>query len=154
GGAILGDADPPVHEGLPARPLSPYGASKLACEGYCSAYFGAYGLPTVSLRFSNVFGPFSYDKGSVVAAFFKRILANEPLVIYGDGRQTRDFVFVEDLCRAILAATERPCAGEVFHVASGLETEIGALATQMLQVADRRVPIEHRPARTGEVRRN
>src|SRR5262249_11695048 len=73
---------------------------------------------------------------------------------YGDGRQTRDFVFVEDLCRAILAAAERPCAGEVFHVASGLETEIGALATQMLQVADCRVPIEHRQARAGEVRRN
>src|SRR5207244_673823 len=59
GGAVLGDAVPPVHEGMPARPLSPYGASKLACEGYCSAYYGSYAVPTVALRFSNVYGPYS-----------------------------------------------------------------------------------------------
>src|SRR5205823_2275190 len=104
GGAVLGDAVPPVHEGMPARPLSPYGASKLACEGYCSAYYGSYAIPTVALRFSNVYGPYSYLKGSVVPVFFKRILAGEPLVIHGDGAQTRDFLYVDDLCRAIVAA--------------------------------------------------
>jgi UDP-glucose 4-epimerase len=154
GGAILGDAPPPVHEEMPARPLSPYGASKLACEGYCSAYHGAYGLPTVALRFSNVYGPWSYQKGSVVAAFFKRIQAREPLVIYGDGRQTRDFLYVGDLCSAILAAAERDCVGRVYHIAAGVETEIGTLAELMLAVTGVRVPIERRPVRAGEVRRN
>lgn len=154
GGAILGDAEPPVHEGMPARPLSPYGASKLACEGYCSAYFGSYGLPTVALRFSNVYGPYSYQKGSVVAAFFKRIMAGQPLVIYGDGRQTRDFLYVEDLCRGVLAATERECAGETFHIAAGRETEIGSVAELILRITGAKVPIQREPARAGEVRRN
>ena len=154
GGAILGDAIPPVHEGMPARPLSPYGASKLACEGYCSAYFGSYGIPTVVLRFSNVYGPWSYGKGSVVAAFFKRILAREPLLIFGDGRQTRDFLYVEDLCGAVLAAATRDCAGEVFHIAAGRETEIGALAALMIRITGFDVPIRHEPSRAGEVRRN
>jgi len=154
GGAILGDAVPPVHEDMPARPLAPYGASKLAGEGYCSAYFGSYGLPTVALRFSNVYGPWSYQKGSVVAAFFRRILAGEPLVIYGDGGQTRDFLFVGDLCEAIVVATRRDVGGRVFHIAAGVETPIGELAERMLRVTGAGVAVEHRPARAGEVRRN
>lgn len=154
GGAILGDVEPPVHEGMPARPLAPYGASKLACEGYCSAYFGSYGIPTVALRFSNVYGPWSYQKGSVVAAFFKRILAGQPLVIYGDGQATRDFLYVGDLCGAILAATERDCGGEVFHIAAGRETAVGTLADLMLRVTASPVVVQHEPARRGEVQRN
>ena len=154
GGAILGEAEPPVHEDMPPRPLSPYGASKLACEGYCSAYLGSYGLETVALRFSNVYGPYSYQKGSVVAAFFKRILAGEPLVVYGDGRQTRDFLYVADLCDAVEAAAERDCAGQVFHIASGVETEIVAIAEMMLAVTGARAAIRREPALAGEVRRN
>lgn len=154
GGAILGDATPPVHEDMPARPLAPYGASKLAGEGYCSAYFGSYGVPTVALRFSNVYGPWSYQKASVVAAFFKQLRAGAPLVIYGDGRQTRDFLYVEDLCDGVVKAVERDCGGQVFHIAAGVETAIGDLAERMLAVSGVRVPIEYRPARTGEVARN
>ena len=75
GGAILGEATPPVNEEMVPRPLSPYGAAKLAVEGYCSAFAASYGLKPVSLRFSNVYGPRSFHKGSVVAAFMKRILA-------------------------------------------------------------------------------
>jgi UDP-glucose 4-epimerase len=154
GGAILGDAEPPVHEDMPARPLSPYGASKLACEGYASAYFGSYRLPTVALRFSNVYGPHSDKKGSVVAAFFRRLQARDPLVVYGDGRQTRDFLYVGDLCRAVVAAAERECGGMVFHIASGEETAIGDLAERMRALTRIDVPIEWKPARAGEVRRN
>ena len=153
GGAILGDAPPPVHEDMPARPLSPYGASKLACEGYCSAYAGSYGLSTVALRFSNVYGPYSCQKGSVVAAFLKRIQAGKPLVIYGDGSQTRDFLYVGDLCQAILAAAPREARG-VFHIAAGLETEIGRLAELVLRLTGTQLPVEHLPARAGEVHRN
>jgi UDP-glucose 4-epimerase len=154
GGAILGDATPPVHEDMPARPLSPYGASKLACEGYCAAYFGAYGVPTVALRFSNVYGPGSYRKGSVVAAFLRAVEAGAPLVVYGDGRQTRDFLYVDDLCQAVVAAADRDCSGQVFHVASGAETAIGDLADTIRRVTGADTSIEHRPARVGEVRRN
>jgi UDP-glucose 4-epimerase len=154
GGAILGDVMPPVHEGMPARPLAPYGAGKLASEGYCSAYFGSYGIPTVALRFSNVYGPWSYQKGSVVAAFFKRILAGQPLVIYGDGEATRDFLWVGDLCAAIVAATERECGGDVFHIAAGRETSVGTLAELMLRVTGAAVEVRHEPARRGEVQRN
>jgi UDP-glucose 4-epimerase len=139
---------------MPARPLAPYGASKLAGEGYCSAYFGSYGVPTVALRFSNVYGPWSYQKASVVAAFFKCLRAGEPLVVYGDGRQTRDFLYVEDLCAGVVAAVERESSGQVFQIAAGVETEIGDLAERMLAVTGLRVPIEHRPARAGEVVRN
>lgn len=154
GGAILGDAEPPVHEDMPARPLSPYGASKLACEGYCSAYFGAYGVPTVALRFSNVYGPGSERKGSVVAAFLRAVAAGQPLVVYGDGRQTRDFLYVDDLCNAVVAAADRPCDGQVFHIASGRETSIADLADAIRGVCGHDVTIDRRPARTGEVRRN
>ncbi|MFW6163840.1 MAG: NAD-dependent epimerase/dehydratase family protein, partial [Planctomycetota bacterium] len=101
GGAIIGDCEPPVHEDMVPRPVSPYGASKLAAEGYCSAFAGSYNMNTVALRFANVYGPYSYHKGSVIAKFFKNILHDEPLTVYGDGTQTRDFVYTGDLCQAI-----------------------------------------------------
>jgi UDP-glucose 4-epimerase len=148
--ATLGEITPPAHEGLVPRPTSPYGASKLAGEAYCSAFAGSYGLSTVVLRFSNVYGPFSYHKGSVIAAFCKRALAGDALVIYGDGTQTRDLVFVEDLCRGIAAAMTDGGKGVVAHLASGTETTVLDVARQ---VADRLggVTVEHRLARIGDV---
>ena len=106
-GAPLGSVEPPGHEKLAPRPLSPYGASKLAGEGLCSAFAGSYGLAANALRFTNVYGPFSYHKGSVVAAFMKRIMDGDPLIVYGDGSQTRDFLFVDDLCRAVIEVLDR-----------------------------------------------
>ncbi len=110
-GAPLGSVDPPGHEGLAPRPLSPYGASKLAGEGLCSAFAGSYGLAANALRFTNVYGPYSYHKGSVVAAFMKRIMDGEPLVVYGDGSQTRDFLYVDDLCRGGHRGARTPTGG-------------------------------------------
>jgi UDP-glucose 4-epimerase len=151
--APLGELTTPAHEGLVPRPTSPYGASKLAGEAYCSAFAGSYGLPTVVLRFSNVYGPYSYHKGSVVAAFCKQALAGEPLIVYGDGAQTRDFVFVEDLCDGIAAAVADAGHGGVAHLASGTETTVLEVARK---VADRLggAPIEHRPERAGDVVRS
>ena len=97
GGAIVGEAAPPVHEDLVANPLSPYGSSKLAMEGYVSSYAASFGIKATSLRFSNVYGPRSRRKGSVVAAFFRKILAHQSITVNGDGSQTRDFVFIDDL---------------------------------------------------------
>jgi UDP-glucose 4-epimerase len=155
GGAILGEQEPPVHEGMVPRPISPYGASKLAGEAYCSAYTGAYGMKTAALRFSNVYGPFSYHKGSVVAQFFRNLLRGEPIVIYGDGEQTRDFLFVADLVEAILLADKVEPAGEVFQIASGRETSIRSLLDAMkAMLPERKFDVRFEPARPGEILRN
>jgi UDP-glucose 4-epimerase len=103
-GSIVGDVEPPVHEDMAPHPISAYGAGKLAGEGYCSAFWGAYGLKTISLRFSNVYGPISYHKGSVIAKFFRQVQVGQPLTVFGDGEQTRDFLLVEDLCQAVVKA--------------------------------------------------
>jgi UDP-glucose 4-epimerase len=157
GGAIVGEVEPPVHEDLPPRPLSPYGAGKLAGEGYCSAFWGSYGLKTVPLRFSNIYGPFSYHKGSVIAEFFRRIQEGRELTIFGDGEQTRDFLYVEDLCRAIgRALTADLPFGRPLQLGTGRETSVNAAVEMMRQVlGDRRFPpVRHALARPGEVRRN
>ena len=90
-GAPVGEVEPPIHEELAPHPVSPYGASKLAGEAYCSAYKRSFGLNSVILRFGNVFGPRSKNKSSVVAKFIQQSLKGEALEIYGDGTQTRDF---------------------------------------------------------------
>jgi UDP-glucose 4-epimerase len=153
-GAPLGSVSPPGHEGLAPRPLSPYGASKLAGEGYCSAFAGAYGLATTSLRFTNVYGPYSYHKGSVVALFMKRIMEGQPLVVYGDGRQTRDFLYVDDLCGAVLAVLERRPVGELFQLGTGTETSVNDLVEHLMTLfPDRDIEVRHEPARAGEIAR-
>jgi UDP-glucose 4-epimerase len=155
GGAILGEQEPPVHEGMVPRPVSPYGAGKLAGEAYCSAFHGSYGLNTVALRFSNVYGPFSYHKGSVVAQFFRNLMQKEPLIIYGDGKQTRDFLYVADLVDAIFLADKASTPGEVFQIASGRETSLKALLDTMKKVLpDVAFDIRYEPARAGEISRN
>lgn len=157
GGAIVGEAEPPVHEDLPPRPLSPYGAGKLAAEGYCSAFWGSYGLKTVALRFSNIYGPYSYHKGSVIAKFFRQILAGEELTVFGDGEQTRDFLYVEDLCKALLAAIHQELPyGRPLQLGSGRETSINTLVDLIRQTvgSHRWPPVRYAPSRPGEVRRN
>uniref|UniRef100_A0A7V4G8K7 NAD-dependent epimerase/dehydratase family protein n=1 Tax=Desulfobacca acetoxidans TaxID=60893 RepID=A0A7V4G8K7_9BACT len=157
GGAIVGGVTPPVHEGLPPRPLSPYGAAKLAGEGYCSAFWGSYGLKTVILRFSNIYGPWSRHKGSVIATFCRRILRGEPLTIYGDGTQTRDFLFVGDLCRALGAAVQAEVPfGEPIQLGSGRETSLRTLLHTLEEVVGKGClpPVVFAPPRPGEVFRN
>ena len=155
GGAIFGEQMPPVHEGMVPKPKSPYGASKLAGEGYCSAFYGSYGLNTVALRFSNVYGTYSYHKGSVVAQFFRNLMNGLPLVVYGDGQQTRDFLCVDDLVSAILLAERADTAGEVFQIASGRETSIVSLIDLMRGVVgEQRLQVRYETARAGEILRN
>ncbi len=99
GGALIGDATPPVTEHSLPKPISPYGASKLAGEGYAHAFAAAYGLRTVALRFGNVYGPWSARKPAAMTLFFRAIQAGEPIVICGDGSASRDFTHVEDIAR-------------------------------------------------------
>lgn len=153
GGAIIGEAEPPVHEGMVPRPMAPYGASKLAAEGYGHAFSGAYGLNVMSLRFSNVYGPLSLHKGSVVAHFLRKILKGEPLTVYGDGSQTRDYVFVEDLCDGICRALEAPTAG-VFQLGTGRPTSINDLISIIRDTVDdpARIEVHYEDWREGEIR--
>ena len=155
GGAIIGDAEPPVHEEMVPRPLAPYGASKLACEAYCSAFAGAYGMDTIALRFANVYGPYSYNKGSVVATYLRNLLLGRELLLFGDGTQTRDFVHVRDICAAITSALAADFHGfEAFHLGSGVETSMLELIRLMAGATGRELSPIGQPARAGEVYRN
>lgn len=127
--APLGEQEPPLNErGIP-QPLSPYGASKSAGEGYCSAYANSFNLNTVALRFSNVYGPNSYQKGSVMAKFIRQMLNNNRVTIYGDGNQTRDFIHARDISQAIYLALTKNLTKkyELFQIATGKETTINNL---------------------------
>ena len=151
GGAILGDVHPPVHEKMAPQPTSPYGASKLMLEGYLSAYSAAFGLSGCALRFSNIYGPRSFHKGSVVAHFFKQVLAEEPLVVYGDGSQTRDYLYVGDLVEAIGAAVDSDVQG-AYQLGSGRPTTLNELIDVMRDVTGRDLEVDYRDFRAGEVR--
>jgi UDP-glucose 4-epimerase len=156
GGALIGEATPPVDERSLPKPISPYGASKLAGEGYAHAFARAYGLGTVALRFANAYGPWSAHKRGAVTLFFRAIHAGEPIVIYGDGSASRDYTHVEDISRAIeLALSPEVPGGTVLHAASGVETTVRQL-TDLCRAAagvpDH--PVEYRQARAGEVGRN
>jgi UDP-glucose 4-epimerase len=154
GGALMGKAQPPVDESTLPWPVSPYGASKLCCEAYLHGFAGAYGLRATTLRFPNVYGPFSTHKTSVVTTFVKNALNGRPLVIYGDGSASRDFLFVGDLTGAICSALEVELEDEVVQLASEEETTVGELAELVRRVTGQvDLPIEHRPARRGEVER-
>ena len=154
GGALIGDAPPPVDETSVPRPISPYGASKLAGEGYCHAFRGSYGLNTMALRFANVYGPHSDRKKGALTAFITRALRGEPLQIYGDGEATRDFIYVDDLCAGILAAHERRDVAGVLHLASERETTIAQLARLVLDATGSDATVENLGRRRGEVERN
>jgi len=158
-GAPLGVQTPPLHEEMAPHPASPYGASKLAGEGYCSAYFHSFGIDTVTLRFGNVYGEGSTHKASVVAKFIKRALAGEVLEIYGDGSQTRDFIHISDLVRAIRAAATAPgIGGECFQIATAAETTVGelteTLVAAMVDAGMARPRVVNGATRTGDVARN
>lgn len=158
-GAPLGDVEPPIHERVLPRPISPYGASKLAGEGYCSVYSSCFGVEAVVLRFGNVYGPLSSRKSSVVARFIKQALAGETLEIYGDGSATRDYIFITDLTRAIVnAATVDGVGGEIFQIAMSCETTVDELATKLQGVLAEHgvddVELVHGEARAGDMLRN
>jgi len=158
-GAPAGEVDPPIHEELPPHPVSPYGASKLAGEGYCSAYHKSFGVDTVVLRFGNVYGPGSTHKASVVAKFIKKALRGEPLEIYGDGTQTRDFIYIEDLIDAVVLAATRPdIGGETSQIATSRETTVNeitdAIVRALAEHGIARPEIRMAAPRTGDVKRN
>jgi UDP-glucose 4-epimerase len=158
-GAPAGEVEPPIHEELPPHPVSPYGASKLAGEGYCSAYNKTFDIETVMLRFGNVYGPGSLHKSSVVAKFIRQALDKETLEIYGDGTQTRDFIYIDDLINALtLAATTVNIGGEAFQIASNQETTVGEITEKLVEILNQngvhQVHVINGETRLGDVKRN
>lgn len=158
--APVGEQEPPIHEEMPAHPMSPYGASKLAGEGYCSAYWHSFGIETIALRFGNIFGPGSARKGSVVALFIRRALDGQDLVIYGTGKQTRDFIYVGDLCDALIAAGTKKnlSGGEIIQIATGKERTVGEVAEALSDLLESKTgnapTIIYEAQRAGEMLRN
>jgi UDP-glucose 4-epimerase len=153
--AIYGDKKASCRETDTPAPGSPYAASKLASEYYCKVYASLYGIPTVVLRYFNVYGPGQSDRyAGVITRFVREALRGKPPVIFGDGRQTRDFVFIKDVIRSTIASmTQRVPGGTVLNIATGRATSILSLARQVLQFFDSKnlQPI-HAPSRAGEVR--
>lgn len=156
GGALIGDAVPPVNEQSLPKPISPYGAGKLCAEAYCHAFSKSYGINTVCTRFANVYGPYSDHKSGVINQFFKKISQDQPLVIYGDGSSTRDYIHVADLCNGITRALLfEDVKTDVIHLASGRETSLRQLADLMIRISGKNDhPVEFREKRIGEVDRN
>ncbi|MEO0831046.1 MAG: NAD-dependent epimerase/dehydratase family protein [Pseudomonadota bacterium] len=154
GGAIIGEWPDAIHEEVNPKPLSPYGASKLAVEGLLSAYRGSFGLSSASMRFANVYGPNSRRKGSVIAAFCKRYLNDGTVQINGDGKQTRDYIYVADIAEAIARVIEKDAQG-VFQLGTGRGTSINEVVEMFNAVAADAPPkVVAAPALKGEVRHN
>jgi UDP-glucose 4-epimerase len=153
GGAIYGECDGPAAEDAPLLPLAPYGASKLAAEEYLETYNRLYETSHVALRYANVYGPRQdpHGEAGVVAIFLGRLARGEPLRIFGDGRQTRDYAYVGDVAAATLAA---PGHTGVFNVGTGTETSVLDLAKACQRAAGISVEIEHALARAGELQRS
>ena len=163
GGAIYADGLPlPIAESGVKLPLSPYGVSKLSAEYHLAAFARLYQIDTVALRYSNVYGPRQDTAGEagVVAIFIRRALAGEPLVVYGDGDQTRDLVYVGDVAAANVLATECPLPAlsdvdaRAYNIATGVETSVNQLADLVGEAVGRAAARHHAPERLGEVRRN
>jgi UDP-glucose 4-epimerase len=146
----------PKHEELPTRPLSPYGASKLACEAYVLAYGAGFGLPALALRFFNVYGPLQsagHAYAAVVPAFIDAALRGEPLRVHGDGRQTRDFTYVGTVARVLAdAVVGGTTCGIPVNLAFGTRMSILELAHELAGAVDVPIEIRHEPARAGDVR--
>ncbi len=154
GGAIYGECTAPVAEDSALQPLSPYGTSKLAAEEYLRTYNRLYDTGHVALRYGNVYGPRQdpHGEAGVVAIFFNRLKAGEPPRIFGDGSQTRDYVYVGDVVAATLAAADK--RGGVFNVGTGRETSVVELFEACRAVSGVELEPEYAPARLGELERS
>jgi len=163
GGVVYGESDDLPHpETARKLPVSPYGVSKLASEYYLAQYAILHGIEVRSLRYANVYGPRQSPHGEagVVAIFGKRVMQNAPLTVFGDGDQSRDYVFVHDVARANLCASTDPWRSPsalddvAFNVGTGIETSVNALVRTLFEATGRSVEVETQPARSGELLRS
>jgi UDP-glucose 4-epimerase len=155
--AVYGDAATvPITEAAERRPLSAYGADKLGCELHARVASHVHRIPTVGLRFFNVYGPRQDPRSpysGVISIFCERLRGGAPIDIFGDGGQTRDFVYVADVVAALLAAMRlAPADARVFNVCTGIATSVLDLAQIIAELAGTRLDARHRPPRAGEIR--
>jgi UDP-glucose 4-epimerase len=156
GGAIYGEQEQfPCDEEHPRRPVSPYGVAKLATEAYLFFYKVQHGIDYVALRYANVYGPRQdpHGEAGVVAIFCGRMLEGKPSTIFGDGEQTRDYIFVGDVARANVAALGAK-ASDAFNIGTGVETSVNQLYEALASAAGVKTPPSYAPARPGEQRRS
>jgi len=146
----------PILEDASISPISPYGASKAASEHYLRSFEENHGIEVVSLRYFNVYGPRQTpgEYAGVISIFARRALQQKPLQIYGDGSQTRDFIYVSDVVDATIAALERTPQSKVFNIASGKETTILELAKTMQKITRTQSGLKFHPPRSGEIARS
>lgn len=154
--AVYGDpALLPIMESDPCRPISPYGASKLSAENFVRQYESTYGIRCVNLRYANIFGPGQEIGGeaAVIPAFIHAAQSGAPIQIFGDGEQTRDFVFVKDVARINAKAIADGLTG-TFNVGSGVEISINALASSVVEACESKSRIEHFAQKEGDINRS
>ena len=154
--AVYGDnTDLPLKETSSTNPLSPYAATKLAGELYANIFSNVYNLPIVSLRYFNVYGPWQNPHGdyaAVIPLFISKILDDQPLIVYGDGKQTRDFIFVEDVVRANIFFAEKAENG-VFNIGCGVKTSINEIAKMILKISNKNnAEIIYKEKREGDIK--
>jgi UDP-glucose 4-epimerase len=153
--SVYGDTPTlPKNESMTPNPLSPYAVSKLAGEYYCQVFTRVYGLPTVTLRYFNVYGPHqdpASEYAAVIPRFVTRILNHQNIVLYGDGQQTRDFTFVADVVRANILATENKISG-VFNMAGGKRITLNDLAQTIMMLCNNTVDIFYQDVRPGDIK--
>jgi UDP-glucose 4-epimerase len=157
GGAIYGEAKKiPTPEDYPANPISPYGIAKLTVENYLKFYKENFGLKFISLRFSNVYGPRQDPKGEegAVAIFIERLLKGERPTIFGNGSQTRDFIFVGDAVSACLKAMEYKGEKEIFNIGTGIETSINELYEILSKLLKTKIKPKYAPEKPGDLKRS
>ncbi|HOD84063.1 MAG: UDP-glucose 4-epimerase [Planctomycetes bacterium ADurb.Bin126] len=151
-------ADSPKHEQMAPAPISPYASGKVACEMYMRAYAAVYGMQTLCLRYFNVFGPHQDPTGAyaaVIPAFVARLLANQPPVVYGDGEQSRDFCYIDNVCQAnYLAATapDEVCDGRAVNIACNQATTLNEILALLGELLGTKVRAVYEPARPGDVK--
>lgn len=156
GGAIYGETEElPTSELAPTYPLSPYGIHKLTLEKYLNYYYQVYGLNYTILRFANVYGPRQYKGGEagVIAVFTEAMAKGKTCVLYGDGQQTRDFVYVDDVVAALVSAAEIDCRGEI-NISTGVEIDMWQMVAAIEAAAGEKLKLDRAPARLGEQRRS
>ncbi len=154
GGAIYGEPqDLPADENTSPMPISPYGTSKYSVEKYLEYYKAVYGFDYVALRYANVYGPRQNPHGEagVVAIFCDKILSRKPCLIFGDGNQTRDYVFVEDVARANIMSIKAPVGS--YNIGTEIETSVNDLVTSLRKASGNEFKVEYAPPRLGEVLR-